>query len=63
MTTVGRLLTRKQELAARLRGKPGPHERSEIESLIAKIDTALDLLVRPNADTEVISVSLVSADK
>ena len=48
MTTVGRLLTRKQELIARLRGNPGPQERDEIESLLKKIDTALDLLGPPN---------------
>jgi hypothetical protein len=63
MITVGRLLTRKQELVARLRGKPGSHERSEIESLLAKIDTALDLLVQPDTNTKVISASLASADK
>ena len=44
MTTVGRLLTRKQELTARLRENPSPHERDEIERLLEKIDTALDLL-------------------
>ena len=44
MTTVGRLLIRKRELIARLRGNPGPHERDEIVRLLEKIDTALDLL-------------------
>ena len=47
MTTVGRLLTRKQGLIARLRENPSPYERSEIECMITKIDTALDLLVQP----------------
>ena len=63
MTTVGRLLTRKQELVARLRGKPGPHERTEIESLLAKIDAALNLLVQPDTNTKVIPASLAAADK
>jgi hypothetical protein len=44
MTTVGRLLIRKQELIARLRGNPCPPERDEIERLLEKINTALDLL-------------------
>jgi hypothetical protein len=44
LTTVGRLLIRKRELIARLQGNPGPHERNEIERLLGKIDTALDLL-------------------
>ena len=48
VTTVGRLLTQRQELMARLRGNPGPHERDEIERLLAKIDTALNLLVPPS---------------
>ena len=63
MITVGRLLTRKQELIARLRGKPGSHERSEIESLLAKIDTALDLLAQPGTNTKVTSASLLPANK
>ena len=49
MTTVGRLLTQKQELIARLRGNLGPQERDEIESRLKKIDTALDLLEPPSA--------------
>jgi hypothetical protein len=52
MTTVGRLLTQKQELQARLRGNPGPDERDEIERLLVKIDTALDLLVPPSTKDE-----------
>lgn len=44
MTTVARLLARRQDLFDRLRQDPGPHEREEIERLIAQIDTALALL-------------------
>ena len=44
MTTVAKLLMRKQKLLERLREDPGPLERDEIERLIAQIDTALDLL-------------------
>lgn len=51
MTTVGRLLTKKQELIARLRVNPGPAERDEIEGLLKKIDTALDLLDEPGPGT------------
>ena len=43
MTTVGRLLIRKRDLIARLRRNPGPQERDEIDSLLKKIDTPLDL--------------------
>ncbi|QQO20629.1 hypothetical protein JJB98_12275 [Bradyrhizobium diazoefficiens] len=44
MTTAARLLARRQDLFDRLRQDPGPHEREEIERLVAKIDTALELL-------------------
>lgn len=44
MTRVARLLARRQDLLDRLQQDPGPHEREEIERLIAQIDTALDLL-------------------
>jgi len=43
-TTLARLLAQKQELIERLQGDPGPEERAEIERLLEKIDTALDLL-------------------
>lgn len=43
-TTVARLLAQKQELLQRLEQKPGSSERKEIEQLLAKIDTALNLL-------------------
>jgi hypothetical protein len=57
MTTVGKLLIRKQGLIARLRGNPSPHERSEIECMITKINTALDLLVQPNQKDQALSVA------
>jgi hypothetical protein len=44
MTTVANLLARKQQLLGRLQEDPGPHERNEIERLVAQIDIALDLL-------------------
>jgi hypothetical protein len=47
MTTMAKLLANKQELLKRLEGDPGPNERQEIELLLAKINTALDLLDGP----------------
>jgi hypothetical protein len=49
---VGGLLIQKRELTARLRGNPRPDERDKIQSLLDKIDTALDLLgeARPVTD-------------
>ena len=44
MTTVAKLLARKQMLLARLQEEPGPNERDEIDRLIAEIDEALTLL-------------------
>ena len=44
MTTLAKLLARKQQLVARLEENPGPHERAEIERLLAEIEQALDLL-------------------
>ena len=44
MTTFAKLLARKQQLVQRLQQEDlGPHERDEIERLLAEIDTALDL--------------------
>jgi len=44
MTTFAKLLARKQQLVERLQQEDlGPHERDEIERLLAEIDTALDL--------------------
>jgi hypothetical protein len=45
MTTVAKLLARKQLLLERLQeGERGPHERDEIQRLLAQIDTALNLI-------------------
>jgi hypothetical protein len=45
MTTVAKLLARKQLLQDRLHeDDPGPHERDEIERLLAQIDAALNLI-------------------
>jgi hypothetical protein len=46
MTTAANLLTRKQKLLERLEENPGPNEREEIDRLLGKIDTALNLLDR-----------------
>jgi hypothetical protein len=43
-TMVTKLLAQKQELLQRLEEDPGPHEHDEIERLLAKIHTALNLL-------------------
>ena len=44
MTTLAKLIARKQQLLERLQQGPGPHERDEIERLLAEIDEALMLL-------------------
>jgi hypothetical protein len=44
ITTLERLLARKQQLVERLQRDPGPHERNEIERLLAEIDQALNLI-------------------
>jgi hypothetical protein len=44
MTTAAKLLARKQLLLERLQEDPGPHERAEIERLLAEIEEALNLL-------------------
>lgn len=43
-TTVAELLAQKRELLDRLEQNPGPNERAEIEAMLEKIDTALDML-------------------
>lgn len=43
MTTLAKLLTRKQQLVEQMR-TAGPHEREEIERLLEKIDAALQAL-------------------
>ena len=42
MTTLADLLTAKQKLLKRLQENPGPHERNQIDGLLAQIDAALD---------------------
>ncbi|MCA6121236.1 hypothetical protein J6500_04850 [Bradyrhizobium sp. WSM 1704] len=44
MSTVAKLLARKQALLERLENEPGPNEREEIQALLAQIETALNLL-------------------
>jgi len=44
MTTAAKPLARKQLLLDRLQEDPGPHERDEIERLLAEIDSALNSL-------------------
>lgn len=43
-TTAAKLLAQKQQLLSRLEQNPADNERAEIEALLAKIDTALNLL-------------------
>jgi hypothetical protein len=50
MSTVAKLLARKERLLAQLESDPGPNEREEIESLLAQIETALGLLEPGDAD-------------
>jgi hypothetical protein len=51
MTTAAKLLARKQQLMERLH-EAGPHEREEIERLLAKINAALNLLDEAPRGTE-----------
>ena len=44
MTTLAKLLARKQQLLERLQENPGQHERDEIERQLEEIDTALNFL-------------------
>lgn len=44
MSTVAKLLARKQALMERLESDPGPNEREEMQALLAQIETALNLL-------------------
>ena len=44
MTTLAKLLARKQQLLERLQQDPGQHERDEIERQLEEIDTASNLL-------------------
>jgi hypothetical protein len=52
MTTVSKLLARKQKLLEQLQENPGPSEREEIEGFIAQIDTALNLLGEPGESSD-----------
>jgi hypothetical protein len=52
MTTPAELLARKQQLIERLQEAPGPHERDEIERLLAMIDDALNWLDEAPPDVE-----------
>ncbi|WGD55554.1 hypothetical protein QA641_17705 [Bradyrhizobium sp. CB1650] len=51
MSTVAKLLARKERLLEQLESDPGPNERQEIERLLAQIETALSLLVPGDAAT------------
>jgi hypothetical protein len=44
MRTPAMLLAQKQQLVERLQQEPGPHERHQIERLLADIDEALNFL-------------------
>ena len=44
MTSLAKLLTRKQQLLARLEEEPGPNERAELERILKKVDAALSSL-------------------
>jgi hypothetical protein len=48
MTSIGALLTRKQDLLSRLEECPGPNERDAIERLLDKIDAELNAVDRPD---------------
>jgi hypothetical protein len=47
MTTVEKLLARKQRLLERMQEEMGPHEREELQRQLQQIDIALDLLGEP----------------
>jgi hypothetical protein len=44
MTTVAKLLARKQQLIEALQDDPGPNERDELERQLAQVNEALNLL-------------------
>jgi hypothetical protein len=45
MTTIDRLLAQKQQVLDRLQNDDvGPNERAELETILAKVNTALSLL-------------------
>ncbi len=49
MSTIAKLLARKEALLERLECDPGPNEREEIERQLAQIETALSLLLPGDA--------------
>lgn len=49
VSTVAKLLARKERLLEQLESNPGPNEREEIERLLAQIETALSLLAAGDA--------------
>ena len=49
MSTVAKLLARKERLLEQLQSDPSPNEREEIERLLAQIETALSVLVPGDA--------------
>ena len=53
MTTIEKLLVRKQQLIDRLLENPGPEEQEQIEGHLQKIDTALHLLDNVPASTSI----------
>jgi hypothetical protein len=52
MTTLDKLLERKQKPLERLQANPGPHERDDIEGQLAQINTALDMLKEPGESSD-----------
>jgi hypothetical protein len=58
MTTVARLLARKQKLLRRLQEGPGWHERDEIERRLAEIGNALDSLEGAEAGINITMIAL-----
>jgi bifunctional ADP-heptose synthase (sugar kinase/adenylyltransferase) len=50
MTTITKLLAKKKQLIERLDEEPGPEEREQIEALLAKINTELNLLDEAGPD-------------
>ncbi|WP_271581573.1 hypothetical protein [Bradyrhizobium sp. CCBAU 45389] len=44
MSAFANLIVQKEQLLARLEAHPGSNERAEIQTLLAKIETALKLL-------------------
>ena len=61
MTTGRSLFNQKQQLVARLRGNPLPHEREEIACLLSKIDTAV--VERKRVAAEEGAKALLEADQ